>query len=142
MPKNKLSILALLFIFGIYAFVFSSFEMWKTGAKGGDPLGYYSYLPATFLYQDLENLATTNVARGKYLPRKFSDNFYEEQFITNRTENGNQVIKYTCGLAITMTPFFGIAHFLAPYLDYPTDGFSPIYVFFQYLAGFFYKQIL
>jgi len=110
MPKNKLSILALLFIFGIYAFVFSSFEMWKTGAKGGDPLGYYSYLPATFLYQDLENLATTNVARGKYLPRKFSDNFYEEQFITNRTENGNQVIKF--------------------------------YVFFQYLAGFFYKQIL
>lgn len=138
MPKKKLSILALLFIFGVYIFAFSSFQMWKTGAKSGDPLGYYTYLPATFLYQDLEDLQATNKARGKYLPRAFSENFYEEQFITNRTENGNQVIKYTGGLAITMAPFFGIAHFLAPYLAYPTDGFSPIYVFSQYFSGFFY----
>jgi len=138
MPKNKLSILALLFIFAVYAFAFSRFQMWETGTRGGDPLGYYTYLPATFLYQDLERLEKTNEARGKYLPRKFSENFYEEQFITNRTENGNQVIKYTCGIAITVAPFFGIAHFLAPYLGYPTDGFSLIYIFFQYLAGFFY----
>ncbi|MFK7978846.1 MAG: hypothetical protein AB8G86_02590 [Saprospiraceae bacterium] len=112
--------------------------MWQTGAQGGDPLGYYTYLPATFLYQDWENLAETNKARGDHLKRKFSENFYEEQFITNRIENGNQVIKYTCGIAMTNTPFFGIAHFLAPYLGYKQDGFSPIYIFFQYLAGFFY----
>ena len=138
MPKNKLSILALLFILGIYAFVFCRFQMWQTGAKGGDPLGYYTYLPATFLYQDWENLTQTNKARGDHLKRKFSENFYEEQFITNRTENGNQVIKYTCGVAMTTAPFFGIAHFLAPHLGYQQDGFSSIYIFFQYLAGFFY----
>ncbi len=56
MPKNKRSILARLFIVSVYAFAFSSFQMWETGAKGGDPLGYYSYLPATFLYQDFEDL--------------------------------------------------------------------------------------
>jgi len=137
-PKNKLSILAFLFIAGVYAFAFNAFEMWKSGAKGGDPLGYYTYLPATFLYQDLVHLDQTNIARGKYLSRTFDENFYKNQQIVYEAETGAKVIKYTNGLAIMMAPFFGIAHFIAPYLEYPADGFSPIYVFFQYFSGFFY----
>ena len=129
MPKNKLSILALLFIFAVYAFAFSRFQMWETGTRGGDPLGYYTYLPATFLYQDLERLEKTNEARGKYLPRKFSENFYEEQFITNRTENGNQVIKYTCGIAITCSFFWNRSFPCALFRVSNRWIFSDLYIF-------------
>src|SRR5690606_38307458 len=48
---------------------------------------------------------------------------------------GNYVLKYTSGMAIMEAPFFFIAHFLAPHLDYPADGFSPPYQVMIYLGG-------
>jgi hypothetical protein len=139
--KSKYSIIALFFILVIYSYAFYSFKMWETGAKGGDPLGYFTYLPATFIYQDLAQLDQTNIARGKYLNRPFDENYYEKIGAVTITETGNKVNKYTCGFPIMISPFFGIAHLLAPIFDYPQDGFAPIYIFFFYLAGFLYPLL-
>ena len=138
MFKNKYSFFILGFLFLIYGITFYTLNMWEKGTKGGDPLGYYSYLPATFIHGDLKDLTQTNEARGKHLPRAFNKQFYEDQTLVTTTKEGNKVIKYTCGLAITITPFFVMAHILAPILGYAPDGFSTIYAFFQYFAGFFY----
>lgn len=138
MPDNKPSFFSLLFVFVVYIFSFFYYEMWHLGAKGGDPLGYYTYLPALFLHKDITDLEKTNLARAQQFGESINPTYYEENGIVYLHSNGNRVLKYTCGLAITVAPFFGIAHLLAPIFGYTTNGFSPIYLFTFYFAGFFY----
>ncbi len=138
MIKQSYSTFTLVLISIGYLSAFLYFSMWENGAKGGDPLGYYSYLPAAFIYDDLPTLKQTNLARSNHLERSFNENYYEDQLIVSTAETGNKVIKYTCGLAIMIAPFFALAHFSAPILDYSPDGFSLIYRFAHYFSGFFY----
>jgi len=138
MPSYKSSFSTLIFLIAIYVASFFYYSMWHFGAKGGDPLGYYTYLPATFIYKDITDLEKTNLARAQQFEQTLNGQYYEENGLAQQQENGNKVLKYTCGVAITAAPFFGIAHLLAPILGYTVDGFSPIYLFAFYFAGFLY----
>lgn len=80
-----------------------------------DKAGYYSYLPATFIYsfdgRQVADTLTEAIGRG-----------------FNVDAQGHIVTKYPIGVAILQAPFFLLTHYVvAPLLGYPADGFSPPY---------------
>lgn len=87
-----------------------------------DIFGYYLYLPAKFIYNDL---AISDQSWLKGLMHTYEPSSTLYQLVT--IENGNAVIKYSSGVAILYAPFFFIAHILAPALGYPADGLSAPY---------------
>ncbi len=132
--KNKLSLSVLLIIL----LWFSIVPMTK---KWGNPLtwdvfGYYLYVPATFIWNDvaLKDFGKVEEANLKY---ENTDSYYQG----SKTEEGNWMIKYSMGLAMLETPFFFVAHKLAPSLGYPADGFSRPYQLAMFFAHFFYLLI-
>lgn len=82
-----------------------------------DVMGYYLYLPATFIYKDLAKVEFGEAIVEKYKP---STSFYQ----VFELDNSNRLLQYPIGLAILNTPFFFIGHFFAGITDFPQDGFS------------------
>jgi len=85
-----------------------------------DVSGYYFYLPAIFIYQDLKKVEFKEDIHQQYRPAS-------GPYQTFTHEGGNEVMKYSMGLALQYSPFFLIAHALAEPLGYPADGFSRPY---------------
>lgn len=88
-----------------------------------DALGYYLYLPAHFIYDDLRTMAFIPKIMADYQP---SSSFYQA-FQVQGQPPGHLVMKYPIGLALLEAPFFAIGHWLAKALGYPADGFSAPY---------------
>ena len=88
-----------------------------------DGAGYYFYLPALFIYDDLalENREWFEAKRVQY---DLSGTLYQVHPVPDRTSHVNQ---YTSGIALILAPAFAVAHLLAEPLGYPRDGFSAIY---------------
>ena len=86
----------------------------------GDVHGYYAFLPALYIYDDirLEKSDYREVAPDG------SDYYY---FWPNFTQDGKKIIKYPVGLAVLYAPFFFIAHAIAPLVGAPATGFSVPY---------------
>lgn len=126
--KRRLSVYVVLLL-AVSLVVFRSISL-PTRALSWDVFGYYLYLPATFIYDDpgLENLEWLDEIKEKYQP---SATFYQ---LVDGTD-GKKVIKYTSGLALLYSPFFLIAHWIAPALGYPADGFSLPYQLILSLGG-------
>jgi len=89
--------------------------------------GYYGYLPAQFIYNDIQ-LEKSNYQVGKN----------SAWFWYGKTEDGNPLIKPTMGLSMLYAPFFFIAHAYALTSDYPKTGFSEPYKLFLLLSTLFY----
>ncbi|HLP50572.1 MAG TPA: hypothetical protein VK154_06780 [Chitinophagales bacterium] len=118
------------------------FNRWNRSSilAGGDAWGYYSYLPATFIHHDLDNLKGSLTAR---FHNDYNRTFDTTQaFITAELsypkDGRTPVIKYTYGVAFFQTPFFLIAHWLAPRLNYEADGYSQIYIILIHTSLVFY----
>lgn len=82
-----------------------------------DVSGYYLYLPAIFLYDDLREV--------KFLPQVIEQ--YQPSFAPDQAfpvGNGHRVMKYSAGMAVLYLPFFAIGHGAAKLFGYPADGFS------------------
>lgn len=98
-----------------------------------DGKGYYAYLPALFIYHDLQY--------------KFVDHYEEQYYQTENRVNftntfhDKKVNKYWIGTALLMSPFFSIAHILALILNYPSDGYSFIYQTLIAIGACFYLLI-
>jgi hypothetical protein len=90
----------------------------------GDGFGYYSYLPALFIYGDY--------SQG-FVPANFKKH-YVNNGLPEYIEiiNNKPVDKYFFGTAVLMYPFFMTAHLLSYYFHQPHDGYS---MFYQYLIG-------
>jgi len=84
-----------------------------------DAQGYYAYLPAAFVYHDLQFGFVDSVA-GRYY-----DDDKKAVFVIS-TEKGN-VNKYFIGTALLEAPWFVVGHGLAKWKDQPTDGYSRPY---------------
>ncbi|MCB0647753.1 MAG: hypothetical protein KDC49_13885 [Saprospiraceae bacterium] len=114
---------------------FLYFPKWKLSGTEAtlswDTAGYYWYLPATFIYDDLELLAFSQDILDKY---QNTSHFYQ----AFEYENGNMVMKYPMGMALQFLPFFLIAHFIAPILGFSADGFSLPYQFAIHLESFLF----
>ena len=86
---------------------------------------YYSYLPATFIYNDLT---------FEFIHDLPPDD--KREIWTLNAPNGNKVQKMTMGMAMMYAPFFGMAHLTAHLMDdVPADGYSWVYHLFMALSA-------
>ncbi len=95
-----------------------------------DVFGYYLYLPAHFIYDDtaLINHQWLDDIIQKYQP---SPTLYQLVDL----DNGSRLIKYSSGMAVLYSPFFFLAHWIAPLMGYPADGFSLPYQVILSIGG-------
>ncbi|TNE71125.1 hypothetical protein EP331_10255 [bacterium] len=103
---------AIVLILGFHRFSY-------TGAKSifsSDMIGYYSYLPAMFIYHDLDLGFAEN-----------NPNYPDDLYWKKTTPIGKPVIYYTYGMSLLYLPFFLVAHTLALIGIAPPNGFSWIY---------------
>lgn len=84
-----------------------------------DGKGYYAYLPALFIYNDLQ---------FKFVD-DYENKYYHPENKVNFTidYNHKKVNKYWLGTALLMSPFFTVAHVVATLFHLPNDGYSFIY---------------
>lgn len=124
-PPPRYSRLSLLLcyalILGTALFYYPKWEKSNTEATlSWDVSGYYFYLPALFIYQDLKQAAFKDEIHEKYRPANGPYQVFAHP-------SGNYVMKYSAGLSVQYLPFFLAAHALAEPLGYPADGFSKPY---------------
>lgn len=110
--------LVIILIAAFWIIVVGVYKPWRKNQIVNDVISYYGYLPATFVEKDI-TLKFTNEWRWtpfvKYWPET--------------APNGGKVLKTTMGVAILYAPFFLTAHFIAPAMHYPQDGYSLPYQF-------------
>ncbi|MEM7658269.1 MAG: hypothetical protein AAF399_19240 [Bacteroidota bacterium] len=99
-----------------------------------DVFGYYLYLPAVFLYDDLAQLEFKDEIFEAYYPAT-------EYYHSIELEDGNQVLRYPVGLALLWAPFFWIGHLMAGWQGLPQDGFSQPYQFMIAMGSIVYALL-
>ena len=83
-----------------------------------DVSGYYLYLPAAFIYDDLRQLDFLPEVINRYRPTESPYQAFDHP-------GGTRVMKYSLGQAVMYAPFFALAHAYARLSTvYPADGFS------------------
>lgn len=116
--NNKLPILIVLLLFTIHWTEKDIFNPWQRPIAG-DAQGYYAYLPALFIYQDLEYEFLEEVNPKYYAPGHAKDFVFES--------NGEKVNKTFPGISVLYAPFFFAAHVTAQLFGLEADGYSNIY---------------
>ena len=136
--KNKYSLFACLLIFIVAAV--HRYHYYHQFSKAHpfshltyDAFGYYMYLPSAIIYGDMTS-ADWIAPMDSLYGVKGGGELYQ----TILEDNGNHVFKYLGGVALLQMPFFLIAHWTAPALGYPADGFSLPYQLGIVAATFFY----
>lgn len=99
-----------------------------------DARGYYAYLPAIFIYHDLNYGFFEELDAQRYYN---SNLFYDYRL----TVNGQKVNKYFCGTAILELPFFLLAHAYVTATGGAADGYSPPYLYALTIASVVYLLI-
>lgn len=102
----------------------------------GDSIGYYTYLPATFIYhnlQDIEQLPANEQLNESYYS-------YVNTMKAGSLQLGQQhwVNQYTYGIALMELPFFTLAHTYEVVTGKPANGYSDNYIIAIFLSGIFY----
>lgn len=97
-----------------------------------DAMGYYMYAPSMYIYHDYKELKWVPEIDAKY---QLSGGIFYQAL---KDENGNYFYKYLGGVSLMQFPFFLAAHYMAPSLGYPQDGFSLPYQYAVVLAALFY----
>ena len=99
-----------------------------------DGKGYYAYLPAIFIYNDLNFGFFDSIEKEKY----YNPNLFYDY---RSGANGKSINKYYCGTALAELPFFLIAHNLSPYFKCEQDGYTKLYPILINIAAIFYLLI-
>lgn len=133
------SLFALLTVFVVQVFAtFFYYPKWKNPGTEAvisyDVAGYYQYLPATFIYNDLKDVGYIEELNAKY---RFSPN----NDLALPLPGGNKVFKYAMGQAMMLSPFFAAGHLYARNSEYPADGFSKPYQLALEFGILFYALI-
>jgi hypothetical protein len=116
----------------LWTIVNTSFKKdYKTGIIESDGKGYYAYLPAVFIYHDLNYRFYYKIERETY----YNPNLY---FHYLRAHNNSTVNKYYVGTAICLMPFFLIGHTITQFTELPADGYSYYYTLMVHLGALFY----
>ncbi|MCX6268524.1 MAG: hypothetical protein NTW16_14405 [Bacteroidetes bacterium] len=131
----------------IYVLLFLGFKSpEKTWDRviNSDGKGYYAYLPAIFIYHDLQ-FGFVEQYESSYYPSNRS------VFKEFRNKEGDRTVnKYFPGLAILWLPFFLFAHLIAWLRGSPMDGYSLTYQYsialsaliFLYLGAKWLQKLL
>jgi hypothetical protein len=108
-------------------------DYWK-GILGADAKGYYAYLPAIFIYDDLNFGFFDEIEKKKY----FSENLYYEY---RTTFEGQVINKYYSGTGLAQLPFFLLGHLAAYLTDADLDGYSRPYMIWINIGAIIYLLI-
>lgn len=142
---KKLNNIVLFLIASILLLCASNIQWSKNNWRAiieADGKGYYAYLPATFIYNDLNFSFFDSIEKKYPNPRLYYD--------YRVGEKEHQVNKYFAGTAIAMFPFFISAHAISLVAGYDADGYSKLYpiminisaIFYLLLGLFYLKKIL
>ena len=104
---------------------------YKTGVIEADAKGYYAYLPAVFIYHDLNFGFFDTIERGTY----YNSNLYYDY---RREVNGRVINKYYAGTALCLAPFFLAGHCITLASGLPADGYSYYYTLMVHWGALFY----
>jgi hypothetical protein len=104
-------------------------KQWENPNKviTSDIKGYYGYLPALFINDDLKLEKVDPYIIDGDIKIWFS-----------KDENGQRFIKFPVGMSILYSPFFGIAHATAGGPEAPANGYSEPYRYWLLVGGLFY----
>jgi hypothetical protein len=105
-----------------------------TGILRSDGKGYYAYLPAVFIYQDLNFSWIDQIEYEKYKNPNYFYDFRSEY-------KGKHIDKYYVGTAICMMPFFGLAHAITLLTGGDADGYTKWYQISAHWAALFWLLI-
>jgi len=128
--KPKISIYALLLVIIVVTWVSSNYNWGGTLYKGilrTDATGYYAYLPAIFIYNDLNFNFIDTLKSNPYYHRNMNFDFRE-------SHAGVNINKFYCGVALMQTPFFITAHVISDLCGNKPDGYSKYYQIFVQIA--------
>jgi len=101
-----------------------------------DVLGYYLYLPATFIYDDpmLNDISwLEQINDEKHLTGTL--------YMVSTNDEGEPMYFFLMGMALFYLPFFFLGHLSASILGYPMDGFSLPYQYALVIGGIIYTII-
>lgn len=134
MMKSKwlLVILASLYVF----IVFNREPKWKEDniVFAWDKFGYYSYLPAAFIYHDIPGLSFYNDILYEY---RFTNR--EPWWATYEQTNGRRLNKYAVGVSCFELPFFAAAHVYTKISKTAeADGYSLPYQWAMFFCSIFW----
>jgi hypothetical protein len=122
LPYSFLAIIITSLVLVLLTFVY--YPKWKKDRTEAtiswDVSGYYFYLPSIFIYKDLKKVGFKQKIQDQYSPASSS-------YQTYTFANGNEVMKYSGGMALIYSPFFGLGHIGAKLMGAPKDGFSKPY---------------
>lgn len=98
-----------------------------------DAKGYYAYLPAVFIYHDL------NFGFHDYIEKKYynPNTYYEYRTV----RDGKLINKYFTGVAFAELPFFLTAHVITKLIGNPADGYSKLYPIFINIGAIVFLTI-
>lgn len=132
LAEHKIPFLLLIILLLIQSF---SIDLNDTYRKpiNGDAQAYYAYLPAIFIYQDLDYKFIPEM-QAKYYNASSAKSFLKDI-------DGEKVNKTFPGVTVLYAPFFLIAHASSLLLDLPADGYAYTYQLF-YLIGFWFYFLL
>ena len=110
-----------------------------------DNFGYYMYLPALFIYDDIK---IKDFSWVEDINKKYNSTATYYQF--DLGNQNNKVIRFFMGMSILYLPGFTAGHIIALNSDYPADGFSAPYywgllgwsLIFLIIGIFFLRKIL
>lgn len=105
-------------------------DKWR-GILEADAKGYYAYLPAVFIYQDLNFGFFDHIEKDKY----YQDHLYYDY---RGGGNGKIINKYYVGTALAQLPFFLVAHVSTSIVGGEMDGYSELYMLSVPIAALFY----
>jgi len=119
----------------LWSIINTSFKKdYKEGIIEADAKGYYAYLPAVFIYHDLNFGFFNRIEREKYA----NQNLYYEYL---RLHNDKTINKYYAGTAICLLPFFLAGHMITLVTEMPADGYSYYYTMMVHLGALFYFML-
>lgn len=126
-----LSLVSILLVF----ILFNRFNWKENKVFFWDIAGYYRYLPAVFIYDDLGKFEFSASINQQYGISKGVD-FYA---LHPQPETGRNLNKYSVGVAVFELPAFLLAHGLTLATHgYAADGFSAFYRLFVALGNIFW----
>lgn len=130
--------LALIFVFSLQ---YANKHFWQNERElgqvaSGDGIGYYAYLPATFIYGQDFSFRFLDTIGGKY---RWQSGGGHCGFCN--LSDGKTVNKYFCGQAVANSPFFLIADTITRAGDEPRDGYSYWYMVFVSIGAICYALL-
>lgn len=126
------------FILTAFIYIILNINYWKENRTlHWDKSSYYAFLPATFIYHDLDRMDFIDSMNAKYY-------FVLDVPYYGMIEqpNGKRLDRYHVGVSVFQLPFFAIAHLITSVgNEYPADGYSPYYMLWVCISTAFWSAL-